>query len=144
MSPVTPLTEKYSSFPISSITAQNKETATERINPCPFSKIRDLYHSICVSFPTIKRIDGARQNAVAARWRTYHSLDTFEDLFRIAEASSFLKGKNDRNWSADFDWMMKPTNFTKILEHKYDERPVDKSSGVFGTLAQMYEEAADE
>lgn len=118
-------------------------TASRAVKSCPFSQIRDLYHSICVSFPTIKRIDGARKNAVAARWRTYHSIDTFRELFQIAEASPFLKGQNDRNWHADFDWMMKPTNFTKILEHKYDER-TEKPSGVFGTLARMYEEAADD
>lgn len=110
---------------------------------CPFAKIRDLYHKICISFPAIRAIDGNRRKAVAARWRAYKSLDTFEELFRISEASSFLKGKNDRNWSADFDWMMKPTNFSKILEHKYDDRRSDdySPSGIFGTLAQMHEEA---
>lgn len=92
-----------------------------REKSCPFAQIQELYLSICVSYPTIKRIDGTRKTAVAARWRTYHSLDTFRELFRLAESSPFLKGENDRNWSADFDWMMKPTNFAKILEHKYDD-----------------------
>lgn len=113
---------------------------------CPFAKIRELYHKICISFPAIRAIDGNRRKAVAARWRAYKSLDTFEELFSIAEASSFLKGRNDRNWSADFDWMMKPTNFSKILEHKYDDRRSDdySPSGIFGTLAQMHEEAGDD
>ena len=111
---------------------------------CPYSKIRDLYHRICISYPTIKAIDGNRRKAVAARWRTYKSLDTFEELFRLAEASPFLKGENERNWSADFDWMMKPTNFTKILEHKYEERHTNEfkaTNSVFGTLQRMHEEA---
>lgn len=110
---------------------------------CPFSKIKGLYNSICVSYPKVKSIDGNRMKAVAARWRTHKSIDTFSELFRIAEASPFLKGQNDRNWSADFDWMMKPTNFTKILEHKYDERGTSESrpTGVLGALARMYEEA---
>ena len=110
---------------------------------CPFAKIRELYHKICISFPAIRAIDGNRRKAVSARWRAYKSLDTFEELFSIAEASSFLKGRNDRNWSADFDWMMKPTNFAKILEHKYDDRRSEDYSptGIFGTLAQMHEEA---
>lgn len=89
---------------------------------CPFRKIKDLYHSVCVSFPKIRDIDGNRKIAVAARWRAHKSLETFEELFRIAEASAFLKGQNGRNWSADFDWLMKATNFTKVLEHKYDGR----------------------
>lgn len=118
----------------------------EEVHSCPFSKIRELYHCICVSFPRIKSIDGNRKNAVAARWRTSKSIETFRELFSIAEASPFLKGQNDRNWSADFDWMMKATNFSKILEHRYDERNADagKSSGVFGTLQRMYEEASSD
>ena len=80
----------------------------------------DLFNKICVSFPRILGIDGERKRAVAARWRTCKSLNTFVELFRLAEASKFLKGENERNWSANFDWMMKPTNFVKILEHRYD------------------------
>lgn len=124
---------------------ETTSTAPQAVK-CPFSKIKDLYHSICVSYPTIIDIDGNRRKAVAARWRANRSLDTFEELFRIAEASPFLKGQNDRNWSADFDWMMKPSNFTKILEHRYDDRSAGehRPSGVFGTLAKMYEEAGND
>ena len=123
-----------------------ENTLTAPQAECPFAKIRDLYHSICISYPTIKAIDGSRRKAVAARWRANRSLDTFEELFKIAEASPFLKGQNDRNWSADFDWMMKPSNFTKILEHRYDDRSAGeyRPTGVFGTLAKMYEEAGND
>ena len=113
---------------------------------CPFAKIRDIYHKICISYPKLRSIDGNRKKAIAARWRTYKSLDIFEELFQIAENSSFLKGNNDRNWSADFDWMMKPTNFSKILEHKYDDRARSDNApmtGVLGTLQQMYNEALE-
>lgn len=123
--------------------SEKRDASLEDLS-CPFSKIRDLYHRICISYPTIKAIDGNRRKAVAARWRTYKSLDTFEELFRLAEASPFLKGENERNWSADFDWMMKPTNFTKILERKYEERHTNEfktTNSVFGTLQRMHEEA---
>lgn len=94
---------------------------------CPFSEIKRLYHEICVSFPTITVIEGTRRKAVAARYRTYRSLDKFAELFKIAEASSFLKGNNSRNWSADFDWLMGATNFAKVLEHKYDDHSTNKT-----------------
>ncbi len=112
---------------------------------CPYVKIKELYHSICVSFPKIKDITGNRKKAIAARWRTHKSLEIFQELFTIAESSPFLKGENDRNWSADFDWMMKPTNFSKILEHKYDDRSPGetKLTGALGILAQMYDEAKE-
>lgn len=115
----------------------------EKSQPCPFAKIKESYHRICVSFPRIRTIDGERKKAVAARWRTYKSLDVFEELFEIAEASSFLKGANNRNWSADFDWMMKTSNFPKILEHKYDDRmdTDNRPTGALGILAKLHEEA---
>lgn len=110
--------------------------------PCPYKKIMDLYHSICVSYPRIEDIDGERKKAVGARWRKYQDLGKFETLFRIAESSSFMKGENGRNWSADFDWMMKPTNFGKVLEHKYDDRKSNDvpPNSTLGILQKMYNE----
>lgn len=114
-----------------------------RLSPCPFKKIMELYHQICVSYPRIEDIDGERKKAVAARWRKYGDIAVFERVFRIAQASSFMKGENGRNWSADFDWMMKATNMSKILEHKYDDRPTAQAgqpTGALGVLAKMREE----
>lgn len=114
-----------------------------RLPPCPFKKIMELYHQICVSYPRIEDIEGERKKAVAARWRKYGDLAVFEQVFRIAQASSFMKGENGRNWSADFDWMMRPTNISKILEHKYDDKPTAQTghpTGVLGILAKMREE----
>ena len=62
----------------------NTLSATQPESQCPFLKIRDMYHEICISYPKIKTIDGKRRKAVAARWRAYKSLDTFEELFRKA------------------------------------------------------------
>ena len=33
--------------------------------------------------------------------------------------SDFLKGQNDRAWIITFDWLIKPNNFTKVLEGNY-------------------------
>lgn len=89
-------------------------------NPVPFEKIKALYNTICTSFPKIKVIDGERRKAVSARWKTYSSIEVFEELFSKTQASDFMKGSNDRNWTADFDWVMKPTNMAKVLEGRYD------------------------
>ena len=114
-----------------------------RLPPCPFKKIMELYHQICVSYPRIEDIEGERKKAVAARWRKYGNLETFEKVFRIAEASSFMKGENTRDWHANFDWMMRPSNIVKILEHRYDDKPTAQTgqpTGALGVLARMREE----
>jgi len=99
-----------------------KDQTEETLPSCPFEKIKQLYNSTCISFSKIKGIDGTRRTAVAARWKTYKSLDAFLELFKITEESNFLKGNNDRNWTATFDWLMKPNNFAKVLEHTYDNK----------------------
>lgn len=80
-----------------------------------------LYHEICTSFPQIRSISAARQKAIKARLNTY-TLDDFRTLFENAEASAFLKGRNDRNWTATFDWMIKDSNMAKVLEGNYADK----------------------
>ena len=81
----------------------------------------DLFHSICVSYPAVKTLSESRKKAIRARLRVY-SLEDFKSLFEKAEASSFLKGSNDRNWSATFDWLLKESNMVKVLEGNYDNK----------------------
>ena len=81
----------------------------------------DLYHSICISFPKIRSLSESRKKAIKARLKTY-SLDDFKLLFENTEASSFLKGKNDRNWTATFDWLLKDSNMAKVLEGNYADK----------------------
>ena len=75
--------------------------------PTPFQQIVDMYHEICTSYPALRKISANRKKAIAARWKEYgQDLNTFRELFEKAEASPFLKGRNDRNWTADFNWLM--------------------------------------
>ena len=94
--------------------------------PVPFAQIAELYHAICTSYPQLRAIEGNRQKLIAGRWKKYRTLDAFRELFEKAEASDFLKGDNDRGWTADFDWLIRPTNMSKVLEGKYDN---DKLKG---------------
>lgn len=89
----------------------------------PYKGIVALYHDLCPSYPKLRTVSDKRKKAIAARWKEYgHDLDTFRELFEKAEASLFLKGKNDRNWAADFNWLMNSENMAKVLEGKYDEK----------------------
>jgi len=84
-------------------------------------QIADLYNSTCVSLPKITIMSEAREKAIKARLRKY-SLNNLHLVFEKAEASDFLKGSNKRNWSADFDWLMKDANIAKVLDGNYDNK----------------------
>lgn len=88
-------------------------------------QVVDLYHSICVSFPSVRSLSDARKKAIRARLNTY-TIDDFRTVFEKAEASSFLKGSNDRNWTATFDWLLKDSNMAKVLDGNYDNRQSGK------------------
>ena len=86
-----------------------------------YQRIADLYNEICISFPRIRSLSESRKKALKARLRMF-SVEDFKTMFEKAEASDFMKGSNDRNWSATFDWMIKDSNMEKILEGNYDNR----------------------
>lgn len=112
---------------------KDKEEDKDKIN---YQLIVDMYNDTCVSFPKLKSLSDSRKKAIKARLKTYSS-DDFKMLFEKAEASSFLKGSNNRNWSATFDWLIKDANMAKVLEGNYDNR----KSGGSGTFNQHQENA---
>ena len=50
-------------------------------------------------------------------------------MFELAESSDFLKGKNGKNWSATFDWMVKDANMAKILDGNYSDKKEGGDNG---------------
>ena len=98
------------------IEIEKEKENRERVD---FNSIVDAYHQHCPSFSRVRNLSDARKKAIKARLKTYSEEDLIE-AFDKAEASTFLKGGNDRNWTADFDWILKDANLAKILDGKYD------------------------
>ena len=101
--------------------AEEKDIDKESKEKVTCEQVVDLYRSICVSYPKVISLSEARKRAIRARLKMY-SMDDFRMLFEKAEASSFLKGANNRNWSATFDWLLKESNMVKVLEGNYDNK----------------------
>lgn len=80
-----------------------------------------IYHDICKSYPKVRAISESRKKAINARLRN-HSIEEVKEVFERAEHSAFLKGNNQRNWSANFDWLMNDTNFCKVLDGNYTDK----------------------
>ena len=78
-----------------------------------------MYNDICMSFPRVTTLSDARKKSIRARLNT-HTIDDFKTLFEKAEQSTFLKGGNNRNWTATFDWLIKDSNMAKVLDGNYD------------------------
>ena len=86
-----------------------------------YKAVVDSYNSICKSFPKVTKLSERRRKAIKARLKEY-SLAELEKAFALAEESEFLKGANNRNWMASFDWIISDSNLPKVLEGKYANR----------------------
>lgn len=111
------------------------ETEIKRVN---YQLIADMYNDTCVSFPRLTKLSESRKKAIKARLNTY-SIEDFKRLFEKAEASSFLKGKSNRDWMASFDWLIKDANMAKVLDGNYDDKKPASghSASKFGDLSHL-------
>ena len=74
------------------------------------------------------------------------TLSWWEEYFTLVDKSDFLSGNNDRGWTANFDWILKPANMVKIEEGSYQSqrvkspsKPVSKAAFVTANNQAVYE-----
>lgn len=104
----------------------------------PYSRVVELYNNVCPAqgLPRAVGMSEARKKAIRARFNSGYRLADFADLFRIASESSFLRGRNDRDWMASFDWLIKDSNMAKVLSGNYTDR--DQPQRPLGDLDDLF------
>lgn len=107
---------------------KEKEEEKEKEKSINYQKIVDVYHHTCLSYPKVRALSDARKKTIKARFNNGYTLEDFQEVFEKAEKSSFLKGKNNRGWSATFDWLLKDSNFAKVLDGNYDDKKTEKAT----------------
>jgi len=79
------------------------------------------YNLRCVSLPRCQRITPKRRAAIINILKKY-SLEDIMTVFNNLELSDFCKGKNDRGWRADIDFILREDKFVSVLEGKYNSK----------------------
>ena len=130
-------------------TETETETETEYICPpdgelavdsklpdCEHKAVIDLYHQ---TLPTLRKVEvwnETRKGYLRQRWREVADelaqtkpiqapdvLEWWDKFFNHVGKSKFLMGKingrDGRQFTADLEWILKPSNFAKIVEGKY-------------------------
>lgn len=77
-------------------------------------------------------ISDKRKGMINARIKE-HGKAAFAEMIRKAYASDFLRGQNKNNFKATFDWLIKPTNFEKVISGNYDNRISNNETTAIGT-----------
>ncbi len=102
--------------------SSNEDVSVEP-TPKPLTKreVIDAWQDRMVpqGFPAIRKITGQRDRQLAARLRD-STLDEWLQAMAALERSAFCRGENDRGWRADFDFLLQPKSFVKLLEGAYD------------------------
>ena len=145
----TPVKQEYNERSTSVQLTSNQEPITINHKPnidicppsgglpnCDHEKVIALYHQ---HLPTLRRVEvwnETRKGYLRQRWREVAEelarqkevqvsdiLDWFTEFFVHIGTSKFLTGrvnsKDGRPFLADLEWILKPSNFAKIIEGKY-------------------------
>lgn len=67
--------------------------------------------------PRCQELNNERRQKVRGRAAKRPNLAEWREAFEAIDANPFCRGQNDRNWVANFDWIIRnDTNVTKVLE----------------------------
>ena len=67
----------------------------------------------------IAKLTDQRRKQLDRRLRE-NTFDEFAEALRAIRRSKFCHGENERGWKADFDFLLQPKSFTRLLEGFYD------------------------
>lgn len=91
---------------------------------CPILKIVALYHRTLPQLPPVNELPEQTATMIRKRWRSLperQTLDWWEGYFEYVSKCPFLVGEKT-DFQADLLWLVRPTNFAKVLNGNYEER----------------------
>lgn len=119
-------------------TEQNRELHMPGLHPapsaqrvktanCPTEQLLALYHETLPMCPRVQKMTDTRERLLRSRWREHPDVELWRQYFHIVRDSKFLTGKTNGSrdrapFLADFEWLIKPGNFAKVMEGRYDNR----------------------
>lgn len=71
------------------------------------------------NLPKVAKITASRRKQVQARLKEW-SDDEWSKALTAIYRSKFLCGENERGWKANFDFLLQPNSFTRLIEGAYD------------------------
>ena len=112
-------------------------------NRVQFARILEFVNNAFAgtAIPQVRGLSDSRKKHIRARINE-HGIDAFYEVIDKAAHSAFLNGSNDRRWKASFDWIIKPTNFCKVLDGNYDDSRQNVRP-IYADSVQRRQEAAE-
>ena len=67
-----------------------------------------------------------------------YGLDAVLATIARVRNSDFLCGQGENGWTANFDWLIKPDNFLKVMEGQYNGKPRNTAPTDYGSPEDFY------
>lgn len=103
-----------------------------------------------VGWPQVQRLTPSRKSNLRARLVECDGIQGWRMALDKAEASDFLTGRSGggnghQNWTMTFDFLVKSSSFTKLMEGSYDNRVNGsaKADPVLAAMGRLFAEADD-
>jgi hypothetical protein len=120
--------------PTALVATASADGAAYRVPKCPNEGIVALYADRLPMLPQVAVLNDSRKRSIASRWREVCAADKFNEtaglewfgwFFGHVRKSKFLTGngssRDGRTWKADFDWLLTPTHFARVVEGRYHQ-----------------------
>jgi len=92
-------------------------------SPAALPPLAEIWNENCGQLSQVKVCNPERRRKCKSRWLEVPGPnDYWIEVVRKLAASDFCNGKNDRGWTADFTFLLKPDTHIKVMEGKYKNR----------------------
>lgn len=95
---------------------------------CPHAGIIAVYHEVLPELRQVREWNDTRKKLLQRRWSESHErqdLAWWRAYFGYVRRSRFLMGRttgrDGRPFDCDLEWLIRPTNFAKVIEGKYED-----------------------
>jgi hypothetical protein len=106
----------------------------QKLPDCPHQAVIAAYHAALPANPMVREWNETRQGYLRQRWREKavalkwtsqaEGIEWFSRFFGYVAKSEFLTGrshgKDRKPFLASLEWLMKPSNFAKVIEGQYE------------------------
>lgn len=115
-------TVRYINNPTDSNNIYNLDTSSLRSEVSSLTeRINQIFEKY--GLPLIRKMTAERLKKLRMRTVEVGGLGNFlEEIDKALAASSFLRGENDRGWSADIDFLLQKSSFVRLLEGAYADK----------------------
>jgi hypothetical protein len=87
----------------------------------PYQIIIDLFNSTCKTLPKVKARNKTRDKCIKSMFKALGS-EKVKELFALVQSSDYLSGRNGKWLNCSFDWVIKESNYIKVLEGNYNRK----------------------